>query len=382
MRFCDNCGSRLLDTDKYCAHCGKSIAPEPVQPTKTAALTKGRQNIFQKRASYIALILLLVIILVANIGWNINTRNQLERHTEDIASLTGAIQSIDYNIGGLQSLISGLKDNLSVIDTGLTGVSDRVNEIELRDAVFNANIANLKDDISSLTGSISSMGKNLETLSNNINTMQTELSTYQANNRPWSEILAVVEPAAVRLNVQIPGGSARGSGAIISNKGYVLTAYHVIEDATSITASLESGLYFPVSVVVVDSGRDIALLKIVSERTDFSFINLGSSGNTKLGEEVVAIGYPLSYYLNGQATCTAGIISGYRVLSGYNFIQTDAALAPGNSGGPLINKNGEIIGVNTDIVRDLLGDITVGEGLNFAVPIDEVKGLLQDYISD
>ncbi len=139
-----------------------------------------------------------------------------------------------------------------------------------------------------------------------------------------------------------------GSGVIISADGYIVTNNHVIKDATEIEITLNNKKVFKAKVVGTDSSTDIALLKIDAER--LPHITFANSNNVKIGEWVLAVGNPY----NLTSTVTAGIISAKgRDLKGNNniesFIQTDAAVNPGNSGGALVNVRGELIGINTAI---------------------------------
>jgi len=168
-----------------------------------------------------------------------------------------------------------------------------------------------------------------------------------------------------------------GSGFIINEEGYILTNYHVIEDANEVTVTLSDGRDVKAKVVNYDQNQDIAMLKINEEGIVVpGVVELGDSSVLKTGEEVLAIGTPLSKEFN--QTLTGGYISavnrnvetstGVKV----NLIQTDAAINPGNSGGPLINTKGEVIGINTLKIAD--SDV---EGIGFAIPINEVKDRIE-----
>ena len=159
-----------------------------------------------------------------------------------------------------------------------------------------------------------------------------------------------------------------GSGFIISPDGYIITNNHVIDKAKKIVVTLKDGRKFNAKVVGADPEIDIALLKINAKK--LKYVPLGDSDKVKVGEWVIAIGNPLMY----DHTVTAGIISakGRRLSSGLeSFLQTDAAINFGNSGGPLVNMAGEVIGVNTAISAQ-------GQNIGFAVPINMVKEILPD----
>lgn len=164
---------------------------------------------------------------------------------------------------------------------------------------------------------------------------------------------------------------ARGSGFIISPDGYVVTNNHVVKDSKKITVSLEDGSKYQATVVGLDPKTDLALLKIKSDKP-FAFIQLGDSNGVEPGEWVIAVGDP--YGLGG--TVTAGIVSarGRDIGDGPydSFIQIDAPINRGNSGGPLFSQDGKVIGVNTAILSPSGGSI----GIGFAIPSNTVKNII------
>lgn len=172
-----------------------------------------------------------------------------------------------------------------------------------------------------------------------------------------------------------------GSGFVIDKEGHILTNYHVIEGADEIIVTLEDNdkeKEYTATLIGSDSKTDIALVKINREpgdTTEFPFLRLGSSENLEVGEWVVAIGNPFGL----SHTVTVGVVSalGRSIGAGpYDeFIQTDASINPGNSGGPLINIEGEVIGINTAIIS---GNTGGNVGIGFAIPINIAKGILKD----
>jgi len=177
----------------------------------------------------------------------------------------------------------------------------------------------------------------------------------------------------VRIDVSGDGWDAAGSGVIVANDGWVLTNRHVLEDALSVDITLMNGDSFTGGEIFWHDYLDIALVKINSSRTDFLAAVLGSSSDIQIGETVVAIGFPNPFEIYGQATFTAGIVSAVRIdiFDGLEYIQTDAAVNQGNSGGPLVNLKGEVIGINTWAFR--VDFDFIWEGLNFAIPIDDTQ---------
>lgn len=171
-----------------------------------------------------------------------------------------------------------------------------------------------------------------------------------------------------------------GSGVIISEDGYIVTNNHVIEGADEIEVTTYDNQLFKAKLVGRDPATDIALLK-VETTTPLPNIPMGNSDDLRLGEWVLAIGSPYDL----RSTITAGIVSAKgRSLPNYDgkfrvesFIQTDAAVNPGNSGGALVNANGELVGINTSIVS-LTGSYT---GYSFAVPVSIVSKITDDLIT-
>lgn len=161
-----------------------------------------------------------------------------------------------------------------------------------------------------------------------------------------------------------------GSGFIINKDGYILTNNHVVENATDITVKLGDGREFKAKVVGRDPKTDIALIKI--ETSNLPVIPFGDSDKLEVGEPVMAIGNPFGL----NQTVTTGIVSAKGRFIGEgpydNFIQTDASINRGNSGGPLINSNGEAVGINTAIFSPTGGSI----GIGFAIPIAMIKEVL------
>jgi serine protease Do len=158
-----------------------------------------------------------------------------------------------------------------------------------------------------------------------------------------------------------------GSGFIISNDGYIVTNNHVIRDADQIKVILHDDKEYDAQIIGTDPMTDLALLKI--DAKNLSPLKFGSSSNAKVGTWVVAIGSPFGL----EQTVTAGIISAKGRIIGSgpydDFIQTDASINPGNSGGPLLNLAGDVIGINTAIVRS-------GQGIGFAIPSDLATGII------
>ena len=171
-----------------------------------------------------------------------------------------------------------------------------------------------------------------------------------------------------------------GSGVIIRPDGYIVTNNHVVDGATKIQVTLNNNQQYDATIVGTDPATDVAIIKV--DASNLPTIPMGDSDKLRLGEWVLAIGSPLGVQL--RSTITAGIVSakGRSMPDGSgefkieSFIQTDAAVNPGNSGGALVNKNGELVGINTAIVSQT-GSYS---GYSFAVPVNIVKRVVDDLI--
>ena len=179
------------------------------------------------------------------------------------------------------------------------------------------------------------------------------------------DIVDEVSQAVVRIIAR----EAMGSGMIIDKNGYILTNNHVVEGVASVTVEFGSGQKLSGRVTGRDETNDLAVIKIDSSK--LSTVTLGDSAGLRSGQEVIAIGYPLD--LAGGVTVTKGIISAIRELG---LIQTDVALNQGNSGGPLVNLKGEVIGVNFAGIKQYHEMLV--EGMSFAVAINTAKEVIPD----
>lgn len=193
------------------------------------------------------------------------------------------------------------------------------------------------------------------------------------------EIVEKVSPSVVGISTTTPTGVAVGTGIIMSSDGYILTNAHVIENGTEITVVLSKTFdseQIKAEVIGSDEQSDIAVLKI--DKENLPAAEFGKSSELVVGEAAIVIGNPLGFELEGSVT--AGIISALnRTLTiddrELNLIQTDASVNHGNSGGPLINAYGQVVGITSVKIES-----TYGEGLGFAIPIDDAMVIVEDLM--
>ncbi len=215
---------------------------------------------------------------------------------------------------------------------------------------------------------------------------QTEIQT------TITDVVAKIEPAVVTVVGSVSGNmtmfgmssgqQVSGSGFIISSSGYIITNNHVVEDANEVYIILNNGSEMPARLVSRDVFSDLAVLKV--EGSLPAVASLGNSELLKPGETVIAIGSPLGDFRN---SVTLGVVSatGRSIDAGdgytlENLIQTDAAINSGNSGGPLVNLAGEVVGINTLVVRGSGVSSTVAEGLGFAIPSNTAQVIAEQII--
>ena len=187
--------------------------------------------------------------------------------------------------------------------------------------------------------------------------------------------------SVVSITASAQSGKSSGTGIVLSADGYLITNHHVIENAQVIAVQTSDDRQFQASIIGSDEASDLAVLKV--DATDLQPAEFGDSGKLAVGDRVVAIGDPLGAQLRG--TMTSGIVSAINRDLEVNdrtmtLIQTDAALNNGNSGGPLINCYGQVIGINTMKLRSYYS--TTAEGLGFAIPMAVAKPILEELMEN
>jgi S1-C subfamily serine protease len=192
------------------------------------------------------------------------------------------------------------------------------------------------------------------------------------------EVVAYISPSVVTISADVEGGQSLGTGVIISSDGEILTNAHVVQDATAVRVRL-AGESEPreVTVLATDQGNDLALLRMGGD--GFEAATFADPASIRLGDEVVAVGFALG--LDGEPSVTLGIVSALNRTIGTEgafldgLIQTDAAISSGNSGGPLVNAAGEVVGINTAVARDTAS--TAATNVSFAISAAEALPIIE-----
>lgn len=245
-------------------------------------------------------------------------------------------------------------------------------------------LAGAQGDISNLQGDLTTLGDRLENAEDNVGNLQGDINQLEASlelisgqlgglEPPASEAVSTLEPSVVEILTYLSIGGewyiGGGSGVIVSGDGHIITAYHVIEEATQIEVYSSTGDHYEASVVASDPERDLALLRIEGSEGGFLPATLGSREDVSLGNTVFTLGYPTPHEV---FTVSKGIISALVTENGYDYIQTDAVVNLGNSGGPLVTSKGQVLGIN--VVKWVGIDI---EGVGLAVPVWDVKEFIE-----
>ena len=200
------------------------------------------------------------------------------------------------------------------------------------------------------------------------------ISPVSAQNFGADELINIsvyerINPAIVAIEANLADGFSAGTGCVIRSDGVILTGSHVIDEAKEIDVTTSDGKVYKASVLAkMGKNNDLALLKI-SPKSRLRTIAFGDSSDVKVGQKVLAIGNPFGF----SGTLTSGIVS--RIDYAKGRIQTDAAINPGCSGGPLLNSQGEVIGISQSIYNP---DNNISNiGIGFAIPVNEAKKFIE-----
>ena len=274
-------------------------------------------------------------------------------------------QNLSTTSARLQQQIDSQHDALAITAQQLT-VEQQARE--KADQTLTEHTATLDEQVSLVKNQNQETTKQLGQLNTNQEQSQQQLQEltdkveYKLKSTDFTGIVKKVLTSVVSIQTD----TSIGSGAIIDSKGYILTNYHVIDGARRGLVRTSNQQTHEVRIVQTDSVKDLAILKIEG---DFTSLKFGNSDNVVVGQRVIAVGSPAGL----EFSVNEGIISARRTIKGNEYFQTDVALNPGNSGGPLIDSNGKIIGINNFKLKGF-------EGLNFALSINEASTFVQQAI--
>lgn len=246
-------------------------------------------------------------------------------------------------------------------------------ETEMMTAVFNQKIAALQEQLNEASS------KNTSVSGNPVISNGESLEPSQVYARNVESVVAISNQGrTTNVYGQISETASSGSGFILTEDGYVVTNFHVVEGATTLTVITYDRKEYPAKLVGFDAANDLAVLKI--DAKGLQPVTVGSSDALIVGDRVAAIGNPLGEL---TSTLTVGYVSAKdRVINTdgtlINMMQTDAAINPGNSGGPLFNMKGEVVGITTAKFSGTTASGASIEGIGFAIPIDDVIGMIDD----
>jgi S1-C subfamily serine protease len=281
----------------------------------------------------------LVLLIFAQISANIKINN-----------LSSAINNTNHRIDDTKKT---LQENDAVLQNNLDY------EINVLTESLNQTKKESSQQIKSLSGELQSSQPQISTLEDRLKNIKVSSSDFSA----------IVEDA-VKSVVSIKTDRGEGSGFIVDSSGYVVTNYHVIEGITSAGIFTYDSRSYSVRRIGYDPDIDIAILKMITTDS-FDELNFGDSDSISVGERVIAVGNPAGF----DFSVTEGIVSSAKREgnNGVAYIQIDVPINPGNSGGPLIDANGEVIGINTLKISGL-------EGVGFAIASNEVDNMIMNSI--
>jgi len=287
------------------------------------------------------------VLLLLILGFSSFEYYQTSQTTQALATLQS---SLGEQISTIGEDVNDLEKDLAAAQSKIRSLSTSLDEKETK--------------INSLTGQLDQVRtesqQQLGELEENINNLKIQ-------NQDFSSVIEESIPAVVSIRTNL--GS--GSGFLVSSDGYIVTNYHVIEDATAATIITSDGDRHAVALVGASPNADVAVLKI--DGTSFSFLEWGNSDKIIVGEKVIAVGNPGGF----DFSVTQGIVSATKRFDsqGNEFVQIDVAINPGNSGGPLINAKGEVIGINTKKIAEF-------EGVGFAIASNQGEELVSGLIDE
>jgi len=248
-------------------------------------------------------------------------------------------------------------------------LNSQTNDLNSKISILDEEIVKLSVDLEELKKESSDLFNQVSNQFSDLKLKQTEefdeLSRQISKVNVGDDFSKVVENS-INSIVSISTDLKFGSGVIVDKDGYIVTNEHVIRGISAAAVKTYDGKIHRMYIVGSDRDMDIAVIKIVG---DFETLDFGNSENVQIGEKVIALGSPGGF----DFTVTQGIVSAHRFRNGFDFIQTDVAIHPGSSGGPLLDSSGKIIGINTEKLAEF-------EGIGFAIESNEIKAFVDELI--
>jgi serine protease Do len=316
--------------------------------------------------------------------------SNLQNSINTISGYGATLTALQSSSSTATADINSLKNNLSTLQSAfgsLSSYADTIAAMQINNAAAASDINSLKNNVTNINSNLTSIGNSVTSINTSVVSLQNSVASLQGivtnleGGVNFTELVNKITPSLVYIRVSGPRIAGSGSGIIISSKGYILTCYHVIEGVTSINVTLSNGQTIPATVVTGSQGRDTAIIKLNTVPANLTVAVLGSSSSVVSGEIVMSAGFALGY--TSPPSITTGVVSAVRKLDdGYNYIQTDAAINPGDSGGMLVNIKGEVIGINAareawDVDSVPAEDRIPILDMSYCIPIDEVKAMVQ-----
>ena len=301
-----------------------------------------------KNKNQVAIAVLFAILLTGSLIYYFNYKIQLVKQDYE-SKISDLSQNLDKNFKSLKNDVGNLGSNMS----SQIGILD-------------ARLENFKKQNQKDLNTLLQLIDQIEQQSNiKLDELKNEVKNIRIQSADFSAIVNDVLQSVVSVGTNL----GQGSGAIIDEKGYIVTNVHVISGASTINVVTYSGNTYKAILAGYDVNADIAVLKI--ETQNLKALDFGNSNDIVVGERVIAAGNPAGL----SFTVTEGIVSAFRTFNDIKYVQTDVPINPGNSGGPLLNPKGEIIGINNFKVGGF-------ESLGFAISSNEVKSVTNKIISD
>ena len=260
------------------------------------------------------------------------------------------------------------------LNQDLNNAQARVDALQSSSQNLQTNLSDLQTANTALKTSVASLQTSVTTLQN---APASAVGGTTTTTNTMVNLIPQIEPITARIDVSGTGFVASGSGIIIRQDGFVITNQHVIASATSIKVTLMNGQQYSATAINGDRTLDLAILKLSGNLGTLPVATLGTSKDIVIGTSVVAAGFPEGLDLPGPASFSRGIVSAKRTVSGQNYVQTDATINPGSSGGGLFTLDDKLIGITSSALLSLGQDV---DGLGLAIPVDVVQTYIQNNL--